>query len=350
MNSSAMTVRAAIAGLTLTAALAAQCPSYQPYVPPPAGQGGVSGPAGPTTANPTSPRPSQPSTPAPGAPASPRPSGGPVTGGPARPITPTRPAAGVRPGATMPRGFPISFERGATSKERLKVDWLHPVPPKADEGERTRAAGPLPLNAALKILWENDDGRPLLVLRECTKCEGTDAALLSRSLKNDKTMLLTKWFRTVRLPAHITEYGHPFHMVFRGYRTFDKGWPHFFLLADKDSRPVVFDGKQTQSKLWKGMSDVLEQRYAKNPEKAVKKWMSLLDRYDALDARRVQLREELLEARAEKGPDSSKAKKLSKKLAQIEKDKEKVAAAEKKVRDLGLLKQTPKKKKGVAAK
>ncbi|MFN3243143.1 MAG: hypothetical protein ACE37K_16705 [Planctomycetota bacterium] len=349
MNSSAITVRAAFAGLTLTAALAAQCPSYQPFVPAPSGQGGVSGPAGPVAPNPTSPRPSQPSTPAAPAPATPRPTGGPTTGGPARPSTPRGPVGGAAPGRTAPRGFPISFERGATSKDRLKVDWLHPVPPKAEAGEGTRAAGPLPLNAALKILWENDDGRPLLVLRECTKCEGTDAALLSRSLKNDKTMLLTKWFRTVRLPAHITEYGHPFHMVFRGYRTFDKGWPHFFLLADKDSRPVVFDGKQTQSKLWKGMYDVLEERYAKNPEKAVKKWLSLLDRYDALDARRVQLREELLKVRAEKGPDSSKAKKLAKKLAEIEKDKEKVAAAEKKVRDLGLMKQAADKKK-VAAK
>ena len=217
------------------------------------------------------------------------------------------------------------------------------MPPKADGGERTRAAGPLPLSAALDLLWEGDDGRPLLVLRECTSCEGTDAALLSRSLKNDKTMLLTKWFRTVRLPAHITESGHPFHMVFRGYRTFDKGWPHFFLLADKGSRPVVFDGKQTQSKLWKGMYGVLEQRYGKNPERAVKKWLSLLDRYDALDAQRSQLRDQLLAERADKGANSSRAKKLAKKLAETEKEKAKVAAAEAKVRDLGLLKRAPKK-------
>ena len=337
MRPSPFPFQAALVGLTLSAALTAQCSSGPPFVPPPSSEGGISGPAGPVTGNPAVPQPGQPATPAPGAPATPRPTGAPTTGGPTRPATPRGPAAGVRGPITAPRGFPISFERGATSKEILKVDWLHPVPPKRNH-LGTAAAGPLPLTAALKILWEEDDGRPLLVLRECTKCEGTDAALLSRSLKNDKTMLLTKWFRTVRLPAHITEYGHAFHMVFRGYRTFDNGWPHFFLLADKDSQPVVFDGKQTQSKLWKGMYDVLEQRYAKNPEKAVKKWMSLLDRYDALDSRYVQLREELLKVRAERGPDSSKAKKLTKQLAEIEKEKEKVAAAEKKVRNLGLLK------------
>ncbi len=338
-------VTAAAVAITLSASLSAQCTGGPPFVPPPSSEGGVSGPSGPQAANPSSPRPSSPSTPAPGAPATPRPTSGPKTGGPARPVTPRGPAAGAAAGRTMPRGFPISFERGVTSKERLKVDWLHPVPPKRS-GEGTGAAGPMPLNDALKILWEGDDGRPLLVLRECTECEGTDAALLSKSLKNDRTMLLTKWFRTVRLPAHITKYAHPFHMVFRGYRSFDKGWPHFFLLADKDSAPVVFDGAQTQTKLWQGMYDVLEQRYAKNPKRAAKAWLRLLDRYDALDARRTQLREELLAARAEAGPNSSKAKKLNKKLAEIEEQRAKVAAQEEKVRDLGLLRRTAEAEEG----
>ncbi len=310
--------------LTLTTSASAQCTGGPPFVPPPSSEGGVSGPSGPQAATPSAPRPSSPSTPAPGAPATPRPTSGPKTGG-----------------RTMPRGFPISFERGATSKQRLKVDWLHPVPPERSE-KGTSAAGPMPLQDALKILWEGDDGRPLLVLRECTECEGTDSALLSKSLKNDKTMLLTKWFRTVRLPAHITKYAHPFHMVFRGYRSFDKGWPHFFLLADKGSQPVVFDGAQTQSKLWKGMYNVLEQRYAKNPKRATKAWLRLLDRYDALDARRTQLREELLAVRAEAGPKSSKAKKLTKQLAEIEEQRAKVAKEEQKVRDLGLLRRTAK--------
>lgn len=232
--------------------------------------------------------------------------------------------------------MPISFERGATSKNRLQVDWLHPVPP-AREGQETAAAGPMPLADALDVLWEKDDGRPLLVLRECKLCQGSDGALLSRSLANDKTILLTKWFRTVRLPAHVAEAGHPFRNVFEAYK-FKKGWPHFFMLADKGAKPVAFTGVQTQSQLWQAMFRVLDQRYAKNPKRALKKWLSLLDRYDTLDARKKQLKEVLYAVRAEAGPKSSRAIKLTKKLADIEKKRTAVAKEEVKVRDLKLLK------------
>src|SRR5690606_31730510 len=109
------------------------------------------------------------------------------------------------------------------------------------------------------------DGRPLLVLRECQLCQGEDGALFSRSLANDKTMLLTKWFRTVKLPAHVSESGHAFRNVFDGFE-FKDGWPHFFLLADKGAQPVEFSGSQTQSQLWQGMFRVLEQRYGKSPQ------------------------------------------------------------------------------------
>jgi hypothetical protein len=138
------------------------------------------------------------------------------------------PAPGMRSG---PRtgGIPLSFERGSTSKDRLAIDWVHPVPPKRSDTQ-TSASGPLGLEEALTLLWDKDDGRPLLVLRECSLCKDGDEALLQRSLNNDRTLLLTKWFRTVRLPAHVAEAGHPFHNVFGGYN-FKDTWPHFFLLA-----------------------------------------------------------------------------------------------------------------------
>ncbi|MFK7738969.1 MAG: hypothetical protein AB8H80_01505 [Planctomycetota bacterium] len=231
--------------------------------------------------------------------------------------------------------MPISFERGATSKARLKLDWVHPVPPKNDKSGTT-AAGSLPQARALEELWAEDDGRPLLVLRECRLCQGSDGALLSRSIKNDKTLLLAKWFRTVKLPAHVAENGHAFHNVFGGYE-FEKGWPHFFLLSHKDAKPVQFSGTQTQSQLWRAMTDVLEERYAKSPKKALKRWMSLLDKYDSIDGRRMQIKQSLLEARAKKGPDSSRAKKLQKKLAALDAERAKIEQEEAKVRDLGLL-------------
>tara|TARA_R110002073_G_scaffold298939_2_gene465695 strand:+ start:617 stop:1339 length:723 start_codon:yes stop_codon:yes gene_type:complete len=232
--------------------------------------------------------------------------------------------------------MPITLTRGATSKHRLKVDWTHPVPP-AREGKETAAAGPMSRADAIAHLWAGDDGRPLLVLRECTACQGSDSALFSRSLTNDKTMLLTKWFRTVKMPAHIAERSHPFHNVFAGY-DFGKKVPHFFLLAHKDAKPVSFTGVQTQSKLWTGMYGVLEQRYAKSAKRQVKKWLMLLDRYDTIEGRRTALKEELLAVRADRGPDSNRAKKLTAKLAELDEDWAAVEAAEKKVSDLGLLK------------
>lgn len=231
----------------------------------------------------------------------------------------------------------ISFERGHTSKNRLKVDWLHPVPPERDK-TKTSASGRLPIQQALDVLWAEDDGRPLLVLRECLNCKGSDGALLSRSLKNDKTMLLTKWFRTVRLPAHVTDYSHPFHNVFTDL-PFKKRWPHVFLLADRNAKPVEFTGKQTQSQLWRGMFKVLEQRYAKNPKKAVKQWLRVLDRFDVIDARRTILKEDLLKERAANGATSKRARKMTEQLAELEAQYKQVLTEEQKVRDLALLKQ-----------
>lgn len=236
--------------------------------------------------------------------------------------------------------MPITLTRGSTSRSRLTMEWQHPVPPQR-EGSRTAAAGPMQHAAAIASLWDEDDGRPLLVLRECKTCQGSDVALLNRSLVNDKTVLLSKWFRTVKLPAHVMERQHPFRNVFADY-DFGKRMPHFFLLAHKDAKPVAFSGVQTQSKLWKGMLKVLEQRYAKSPKRAIKKWLLLLDRYDTLELRRQTMREELRTVRATQGPDSSRAKKLMAKLAEFDEEWRKIEAAEAKVRDLGLLKVTKK--------
>jgi hypothetical protein len=224
-------------------------------------------------------------------------------------------------------------QRGATSKDRLRIDWRHPVPP-VPEGNATYAESALPLAEALQVLWEGDE-RPLLVLRECSFCQGTDQALLSRTSNNDRTMLLTKWFRVVRLPAHVTEPHHPFHNAFAGYTW--KGNPHFYLLATPWSEPVEFTGQQTQTSLWKGMQAVLAERYSRDPSKAIKEWLSLLDQFDRLDLQMSSLQNQLDEARAADGPESSKAKGIEKRLADARKEHTEALAREERVRDLGLL-------------
>jgi len=227
----------------------------------------------------------------------------------------------------------MSTERGATSKDRLKLDWLHPVPPAPTPGT-TAAVSALPLEQALKVMWE-DDQRPLLVLRECMFCQDSDQALLSRSLNNDRTLLLTKWFRLVRLPPHVTEPTHAFHNVFAGYSF--KGTPHFYLLARPDAQPVEFTGAQTQSSLWQGMYSVLSERYSRDPAKAVKEWLTLLERFDRLDAQLLSMQQQLDEARASEGPDSDKVKGLQKRIADARQEHTEMLAREQRVRDLGLL-------------
>lgn len=321
----------ALGCLSFLPLLPAQCGHNGPPPPPPPAPAGGWMPDA-NSGNPTTPEPASPSAPQPAGPAAPaapgpeQPKAGPTT--PRSPM-PTVRAAGRTGGAVM------SFERGHTSKQRLKVDWLHPVPP-TRRTDTTSAVGPLPLGEVLDTLWGTDDDRPLLVLRECNACKDGDDALLARALDNDRTLLLSKWFRTVRLPAHVLDAHHPLARAFYGL-PFPEGTPHFYLLAHRGAKPVAFTGKQTQAQLWKGMNDVLEQRYAKDPAKTVKQWLSLLDQFDVLDARRTRLQEELAESRATEGPQGARSKKLADSLASTVRELDEALTSEARLRDLGLL-------------
>ncbi|MCC7396857.1 MAG: hypothetical protein IT455_07285 [Planctomycetes bacterium] len=324
-------VTAVLAASVFVGAASAQC---APHMPPrePMKYDNITGAVG----RPTTPaKPSAPSAPSPGGPAAPAPSApGPATTGPITPraSAPMPVAKGPTTGA---RGMAIDFERGETSKQRLRIDWLHPVPPDRS-GEGTAAVGPMPYLEALEVLWGQGDDRPLLVLRECDQCQGNDYALLSRSVNNDRTMLLTKWFRTVKLPPHVTQPAHPFFNVFAEQD--QKGlWPHLFLLAEPGAAPVFFGGDQTPAAMARALAAVVEQRYAKSSQKALKAWLSCLDDFDALDKRKRELSEKLLEVRANEGPASEKAVKLDKQIAELTQQRAAVEEREAKVRDLGLL-------------
>lgn len=227
----------------------------------------------------------------------------------------------------------MKFVRGALSRDRLDLDWLHPVPP--DRGFETSAAGPLPLAEALDELWREDE-RPLLILRECRLCEGSDMPLLRRTLNNERTRLLANWFRVVRLPAHVIDNSHPFHNVFAGFG-FGADLPHFFLLAHPLARPLPFTGSQTQQQLWQGLHTVLRERYQLDPVKALKRWQRLLDQFDAIEARQESWRDQLAEARAKQGPKSSRARQLRQRLEQGEAQMGVLLEREQRIRNLILL-------------
>ena len=222
------------------------------------------------------------------------------------------------------------------------------MPP--DSGSVTSATIALPLEQALAVLW-GDDHRPLLVLRECRDCAGTDMPLLRRSTNNETTMLLANWFRIVRLPAHVTAVHHPFYNVFDAY-DFGDELPHFFLLSHPGAKPVAFTGRQLPSRLWKGMYSVLRERYLSDPAKAVKKWQRLLGQFDMVEARLERLTEGLSAARAESGPKSSRARRLQGQIDQASAEMEKLLAREERVRNLVLqpFPKAPSKKKRIAKK
>ncbi len=158
-----------------------------------------------------------------------------------------------------------------------------------------------------------DDPRPLLVMRECNMCKGTDDALLSRTLSNERTLILARWFHCVKLKHHVLKKDHTFNQLFTGKRP-----PHLFLASADGSNMSALPGDQTQSDLWKSMHAMLKIEYEGDAERAVREIFKVLAAYDDLDARGDQLREQIETEIEKRGPKSSKLKKLNQKLARLE--------------------------------
>lgn len=343
----------ATAALLLNAVpLAGQCPGYT-YPPRPGGSsgGGVTPPGPGVTPGPTSPGPAGPATPA--RPAAPRPAGpgdvvGPTTGGPRGPAGPVSgpttggsgPAA-PQPGAAKPAGGPTTGPRGPagpaapaaapgrpanrtpmvlthgpTGDRMLRIDWDHPVhvPPAPTTGTHTQVPEPTTLSAAeLLRRIAGDDTRPMLVLRECPNCKGSDLALLRSDAPNERTLLLTSFFHCVRLPAEAGEPDHPFAPLFP-----DHG--HLFLCQADGSGRVEFDGQQTQSALWQAMRGVLAESRAGqrfDAKAAADELLQLLAQVDRLDAAEADQLAVLDGELARTRPDKRRVQELQDRLQQI---------------------------------
>jgi hypothetical protein len=188
----------------------------------------------------------------------------------------------------------------------------------------------LPREVAFTKISEKNN-KPLLVLRECNWCKGTEHALFSRTLNNEKTMLLAQWFYCVKLPPNVLKKNHPFRKVFEGEKT-----PHVFISLADGSELIPFDGRQAQSALWNGMEKLINLAYEKKPQPAIKAMLKYLSNFDMLDAMAKELGDRIETEREKSGPRSSKVKKLRKKLAKIEADKAKTMKRAKAVCDLKL--------------
>ena len=341
------TMKASLSGTALAALLAffsllalaspgsSQCPGGGPPPPPPGPNPSIDG------SRPNAPAPA-PSIPAAGAPTTPSPAApgpaSPTTPGPRAPAGITLPGVGVRAAAPAITAPYLPIERGPTSQDRLLLDWHYPVYVSESErlweetGEISTFArgGALSREEAFRFI-AGDDPRPLLVLRECTSCNGTDWALLQREESNEKTLLLARWFHCVKLPPHVLHQQHALRKLFP-----EEDPPHLFLSSRDGSNLVALEGDQSRTELWHGMQRVLREEYRKDPNRALRGIVDLLARYDRLDALE-QVKLALIEREVERrGPEAPKLRRLHKDLEGIRQEKDELFRREAALLDLEL--------------
>jgi hypothetical protein len=216
---------------------------------------------------------------------------------------------------------PLVAERGETARQRLRIHWEYPVAPSRSQ--------PLERAAVLRLV-RGDDPRPLLVARECAHCEGTDAALLDTANDNEKTVLLTRWFRCVKLPKHVVEPAHAFSEVFTGAPS-----PHL-LLVDNAGECTAFSGWQEQAELWEAMHDVLRREYQRDAKVAIQRLRNVLASYDKIDADEREVTALLDRSEEMQGDLSPRAKELRAQLDRILPRRRAAEVEEERASDLGL--------------
>jgi hypothetical protein len=200
-----------------------------------------------------------------------------------------------------------------------------------DDKTRVKAARKaLELDEALRAIAGNDP-RPLLVLRDCARCNKTNDALLQPGGDNEKVMFLARWFHCVRLPIDVVSDDHPFHALFPSNDA-----EHLFVAARDGSHKHPLESDTSRTELCNAMSDVLAECYVKDPTPLYKDLHVYGDQLDALDTELHDLNAErarLMEARV---PDRKKLEKVEGEIARVEKKLADKRAAIEKAGKIGL--------------
>lgn len=182
---------------------------------------------------------------------------------------------------TKPRGtVPTAAPRSVASRELLDLRWNYPVhaveaATGSEHGtgvEARREA--LPREKAIELLAGNDP-RPLLVLRECTVCNKTDDALLSSNGSNERTLVLARFFRCVKLPVDVVDPSHPFNSLFPTNEA-----EHLFVASRDGSAKKPLESDTSRTELWSAMESTLFATYGIDAAKATKQVLAGLDRMD----------------------------------------------------------------------
>lgn len=196
------------------------------------------------------------------------------------------------------------------------MKWEYPVytaPAVKTEGSvAKRAKRALSREEAVRYIC-GDDPRPLLVLRECKVCNGTDDALLKGGAGNETTFLLARWFHCVKLPVDVMEETHPFHNMFK-----EEKLEHLFICSPDGTNHSALQSETSRSELWDSMRDMLAKEYKKKASRSLKNIAKLLNDMDVADARLNQLKLTEEEILVKDGPGSRKLAKVAKKIAKAE--------------------------------
>jgi hypothetical protein len=214
--------------------------------------------------------------------------------------------------------------RGPTAKSVLKLTWDYPTykaPEVQDDGRSKAATARRALSREEALAYiAGKDPRPLLVLRECKTCNGTDDALLSRGkVDNERTFLLSRWFHCVKLPVDVLEKDHPFHNLFD-----EKDPEHMFLGTADGSVRKALESERSRVELWDAMTEVLRGSYQKEPESTVKKMQKLIDEFDRADEQLLAAEKRIDALLESEGPDSKKLKKAKDELDSARKQRDEV--------------------------
>ncbi|MFQ5504269.1 MAG: hypothetical protein ACE5F1_05645 [Planctomycetota bacterium] len=215
--------------------------------------------------------------------------------------------------------------RLATAKSRLNIAWTAASP---------RGEEQLDFQSSLREI-RGRDTRPLLIVRDCSGCSKKVDDLLERTLENERFQLASQWFHCVKLPRSVIRESHPFHALFG-----PKNPPHMILSSWNGSKVKRLLGTTYQRVFWRTVASVLRTDYKKNPTKAVKELLGILNQFDQLDAQAKELRAQI--ASGKKKNKKARVKKLEAKLARAQKLRDETLKREKKLRDLVLKRQADK--------
>jgi hypothetical protein len=187
------------------------------------------------------------------------------------------------------RGVPTAAPRSVGSRELLDLRWNYPVhvpeaaaPSEHGTGVEARREA-LPREKALEILAGNDP-RPLLVLRECSVCNKTDDALLSKNESNERTLVLARFFRCVKLPVDVVDPDHPFNALFP-----NNDAEHLFVSARDGSVKKPLESDTSRAELWSAMESTLAHAYGLDAGKVTKQVLAGLDKVDECERKVTDL-------------------------------------------------------------